>query len=306
MILYFSIEIVIILYRFHQIMKFSKPITDIIRERTSWRTYYPELLKEDVKGEIETLLEQGNLVSPFSSKTGNCRFELVSVLEFDPNEQKKLGTYGMISGAQEFIVGASEKSEYNKLNYGYLMEMIILKATELGLGTCWLGGTFNRTIFSKKVNCKAEEIIPAITPIGYPAKRRTREKVIRRMIQAKNRKPWEEIFFNNNFQNPLFSENLNEYATILEMVRLGPSAGNKQPWRIIKEENENNFHFYVKYPEGKLAVNYRPFVRLDMGIATCHFDLTAKQFGIKGGWHFTNPDIPLPENLDYIVTWKSE
>ena len=287
-------------------MKFSKPITEIIRERTSWRTYYPELLEEDVKREIERILKQGDLVSPFSSKTGICRFEMVSVLEFDPDEQRQLGTYGMISGAQEFIVGASEKSEYYKENFGYLMELIILKATDLGLGTCWLGGTFNRTIFSKKVNCKAEEVIPAITPIGQPAKRRSREKIIRKVIQAKKRKSWEEIFFNTNFQNPLSSEKLNEYSTILEMVRLGPSAGNKQPWRIIKDENRNNFHFYVKYPEGKLAANYRPFVKLDMGIAVCHFDLTAKEYGIKGGWHFINPDISLPENFDYIVTWKSE
>ncbi len=287
-------------------MDFSKSITDLIKERTSWRTYYPKLLEDDVKEKIEGILKQGDLVSPFSSKTGTCRFELVSVLEFEPDEQRQLGTYGMISGAQEFIVGASERSEYYKLNYGYVMELIILKATDLGLGTCWLGGTFNRTIFSKKINCKAEEVIPAITPIGYPAKRRSREKIIRKVIQAKKRKPWETIFFNANFQNSLSNEKLNEYSTILEMVRLGPSAGNKQPWRIVKKENENVFHFYVKYPEGKLAVNYRPFVRLDMGIATCHFDLTAKQFGIKGGWHFTNPDIPLPENLDYIVTWKSE
>ena len=287
-------------------MKFSKPITEIIRERTSWRTYYPELLEEDVKREIERILKQGDLVSPFSSKTGICRFEMVSVLEFDPDEQRQLGTYGMISGAQEFIVGASEKSEYYKENFGYLMELIILKATDLGLGTCWLGGTFNRTIFSKKVNCKAEEVIPAITPIGQPAKRRSREKIIRKVIQAKKRKSWEEIFFNTNIQNPLSRENLDEYSTILEMVRLGPSAGNKQPWRIIKEENRNVFHFYVKYPGGKLAASYRPFVKLDMGIAACHFDLTAKEFGIKGGWHFTNPDIPLPENLDYIFTWKSE
>ncbi|MHA1671223.1 MAG: nitroreductase family protein [Promethearchaeota archaeon] len=287
-------------------MEFSKSITEIIKKHTSWRTYYPELLKEDVKGEIENILEQDNFISPFSSKTGKCKFELVSVLEFDPDEKKQLGTYGMISGVQEFIVGTSKKSKYNKLNFGYLMETLILKATDLGLGTCWLGGMFNRAIFSKKINCKAEEIIPAITPIGYPTKRRSREKIIRRLIQAKKRKSWEKIFFNGNFQNPLSNENLKEYSTILEMVRLGPSAGNKQPWRIIKEEDRNIFHFYIKYPEGKLAVNYRPFVKLDMGIAICHFDLTAKEYRIEGGWHFTNPNISVPENLDYIITWKSE
>lgn len=287
-------------------MDFSKPITDIIRERTSWRTYYPELLKEDVREEIKKELELSNLISPFSSKTGKYRFELVSVPEFNPDEQKQLGTYGMISGAQDFIVGTSEKSEYNKINFGYLMELIILKATDLGLGTCWLGGTFNRTVFSKKVNCKSEEIIPAITPIGYPAKRRSREKIIRIAIKAKKRKPWENIFFNSDFQNPLSKENLNDFSIILEMIRLGPSAGNKQPWRVIKEDSKDEFHFYVKYPEGKLAANYRPFVKLDLGIATCHFDLVVKEFGLKGSWHFNNPEIPLNENTGYIASWKSD
>lgn len=287
-------------------MNFSKPITEIIRERTSWRTYNSELLKDDVKKEMEEILKQGFLVSPFSSKTGNCRFELISIPEFDPEEKKQLGTYGMISGVQDFIVGASEKSKYNKINFGYLMELIILKATDLGLGTCWLGGYFNRTIFSKKVQCKNEEIIPAIASIGFPAKRRSREKIVRTLVQAKKRKPWEEIFFNGNFQNALSNDSLNEFSTILEMVRLGPSAGNKQPWRIIKEDNKNVFHFYVKYPEGRLASNYRPFVKLDMGIAACHFDLTVKEYGIKGKWYFIDPNIPLLENLGYITSWKSE
>ena len=286
-------------------MEFSKSVIDIIRERTSWRTYHPELIEENLKNELNEIVKLSNIKSPFDSGKEKCRFELISVPEFDPEEQKQLGTYGMISGAQEFIVGVSNRTEHYKSNFGYLFETIILKATELGLGTCWLGGTFNRTIFSQKANCE-EDVVPAITPIGYPAKRRTREKIIRRVVRAKKRKAWNELFFQENFENDLPSENLGNFNTVLEMVRLGPSAGNKQPWRIVKEQNSNNFHFYVKYPEGKLAASYRPFVRIDLGIAVCHFDLTTKELGIKGDWIFQVPKINSPNDLKYVISWISE
>lgn len=286
-------------------MEFSKSVIDIIRERTSWRTYYPELINDTLRNNVTELLNLSNIKSPFDSGVEKCRFELISVPEFDPEEQKQLGTYGMISGAQEFIVGISNKTEHYKSNFGYLFETIILKVTDLGLGTCWLGGTFNRTVFSQKAECKEDEVVPAITPIGFPAKRRTREKIIRRIVRAKTRKAWKELFFQDDFENELPSEDLGNFTTVLEMVRLGPSAGNKQPWRIVKEHHSNTFHFYVKYPEGKLATSYKPFVRIDLGIAVCHFDLTSKELGISGDWIFEEPGINTPKDLKYIISWKS-
>ena len=283
-------------------MEFSRSITEIIKERSSWRTYYPELLDDNIKEKLKEVLKLSNIESPFDSGQNKCRFELVSVSEFDPDEERKLGTYGMISGAQEFIVGTSFKSEHYKENFGYLMEVIILKATDLGLGTCWLGGTFNRSIFSQKVQCKEGEIVPAISPIGYPAKRRTREKIIRRFLSAKNRKPWDKLFFLNDFQSELPNKDLGDYSLILEMVRLGPSAKNGQPWRILKQKDENTYHFYVRYPERKL---YRFFVMMDIGIAICHFDLTAKDLSITGDWYFEEPrNIQPKEDLKYVITWK--
>ena len=283
-------------------MEFSRSITEIIKERSSWRTYYPELLDDNIKEKLKEVLKLSNIESPFDSGQNKCRFELVSVSEFDPDEERKLGTYGIISGAQEFIVGTSFKSEHYKENFGYLMEVIILKATDLGLGTCWLGGTFNRSIFSQKVQCKEGEIVPAISPIGYPAKRRTREKIIRRFLSAKNRKPWDKLFFLNDFQSELPNKDLGDYSLILEMVRLGPSAKNGQPWRIVKQKDQNTYHFYVRYPERKL---YRFFVMMDIGIAICHFDLTAKDLSITGDWYFEEPrNIQPKEDLKYVITWK--
>lgn len=283
-------------------MKFNKSIIEIIKERTSRRTYDAKLLDEKSRDYIKELLLFKDIRSPFSEYVGKCRFELIAIPEFDPKEKKKLGTYGLILGAQEFIVGAIERSEYAREHFGYMMEYLILVATDMGLGTCWLGGTFNRGLFRSKINCKPDEIMPAITPIGsFPEKRRTKEKVIRKVIKAEKRFPWERLFFKDDFNNPLNQDEVKKHSILLEMVRLGPSAGNKQPWRIVKDSNKDIFHFYIL----KVTGRYKPFPPLDIGISVCHWDLTAEELGIKGKWKISKPNIP-SEGFEYKISWIEE
>ncbi len=286
-------------------MKFSKSISDIIKERTSWRTYTGKILKNDVREKMSNLMKDNDFGSPFSEQAGKIRFEILSIPEFDPSEKKKLGTYGTIQGAQDFIVGAVENSEYDREHFAYVLESIILAATDLGLGTVWLGGTFNRSLFSAKIKRKESEVVPAITPIGYPAARTPKEVTIRSYAKADKRFPWEKLFFEGDFSSPLIQEKDKNYSTLLENVRLGPSAGNFQPWRIVKEPNEDNFHFYVLYTDDKMGKIYNVFRRLDIGIAVSHFNHTAQELGILGKWEFNDPEIIKREGLQFITSWKS-
>ena len=83
-------------------------------------------------------------------------------------------------------------------DYGYGMEKNILFVTALGLGTCWLGGTLKRAGFARKIGLSADEFMPAITPVGYPAdKRSLTDRAFRFMAKSDKRKPWEELFFDN-------------------------------------------------------------------------------------------------------------
>jgi hypothetical protein len=93
------------------------------------------------------------------------------------------------------------------------------------------------------------------------------------------------------------------------MVRLGPSASNHQPWRVVKEGK--NWHFYLKRTPGyneRLLVKLSgtaDLQRIDMGIAMCHFDLTARELGLTGQWVEEEPDIDRPfELLEYTATWQ--
>ena len=122
-------------------------------------------------------------------------------------------------------------------------------------------------------------------------------------MKAKKRKPWEEIFFEGNLENALSNIDLGKYGVLLEMIRLGPSAANRQPWRIIKEGDANIFHFYIAPQKGRMGQIYETMTRLDIGIAVCHFDLCAKELDVIGKWKLQNPEIQGTEDYSYTISW---
>jgi nitroreductase len=286
-------------------MDFSRSVIEIINERSSWRTYSQKALNEDIKSKLSHAFDFSKMNNPFGLIPDQCRFKIVEGPTSGRNERKTIGTYGFILGAREFIVGAIKRSQYDLEQYGYTLEAIILRATEMGLGTCWLGGTFNKSVFAERINIQEDERLPAITPVGYSAsKRRFKERVIRSMAKSKARLPWESVFYVNSFKTHLSKKEAGQYDIPLEMVRLGPSAGNKQPWRIVKEKGDETFHFYLKRTQGRFSESYNALSRLDIGIATCHFDLVTKEMNLYGRWSFSDPQIAHPDDLSYKISWK--
>jgi hypothetical protein len=88
-----------------------------------------------------------------------------------------------------------------------------------------------------------------------------------------------------------------------KISELRQSASNKQPWRIIKDRDQNSFHFYLKRTPGyENIVKNIKLQNVDMGIAMCHFDLSAKELGLKGDWNVNSPQIK-SDDMEYIVSW---
>ena len=74
----------------------------------------------------------------------------------------------------------------------------------------------------------------------------------------------------------------------LESVRLGPSASNRQPWRIVREGAA--FHFFLPRTPGYDKMTGEIHLQeVDMGIAMCHFELAAEELGIGGNWKEAKP-----------------
>jgi nitroreductase len=288
-------------------MTFAHPVEELVKQRFSCRSYLSQPVEEQTRQRLvdyAAALHTG----PFGAQ---MRFELIAAREKDQKALRTLGTYGFIKGAAGFIIGAMQDDEKNLEDFGYLMESIILLATDVGLGTCWLGGTFTKSSFSARVSPRPGELIPAVVSLGYCAKKPRRlDALIRNSAGAERRLSWERLFFDSRFGVPLSRGMAGDYATALEMVRLAPSASNKQPWRIIKDAHV--WHFYLQrtpgYREGMLVrlFTVADLQRIDMGIAMCHFELMARDHGLDGRWEINPPAIEKSDEFtEYTVSWVS-
>ena len=286
-------------------LKFSTSIIEIIQQRYSCRKYKIQLLDHTTKNDLIKIL-QGDHTNPF---VGETRFKLIEMSELDPRKSRRLGTYGFIQGAQNFVVGATKSSKYDLENFGYIMEKIILHATDLELATCWVGGTLKRSRFAAQISVRDDEVVPAITPVGYAARSRSNvDRLARWVARSKNRLPWEKIFFEGEYNHSLSRERADQYERPLEMIRIAPSASNRQPWRIIKEKDAHTYHFCLirKRSWYSRFISWPDFPRIDIGIAICHFDLTVKELGIRGNWQLDFPKITIPPHLEYFISWVSD
>lgn len=277
----------------------DSPIEEIIKTRISVRSYTAQSLTQEIKKKIIEYTE--TLSNPFDSKV------TFRMLESDAAKNSaKLGTYGVIKGAKDYIGAAVHDEDFALEGLGYEFEKLILYITSLGVGTCWLGGTFNRSAFAKAMAIKADELFPAISPIGFAAEKRSiTDSLVRFMAKGDTRKPWMALFFNQNLATPLSASDAGRFESSLEMVRLAPSASNKQPWRVVKDKKA--FHFYeCKSPGYSKPFGY-DIQRIDMGIAACHFHLTAIEKGLKGEFKkLSDPISDHSEDTVYVFSWVSE
>jgi nitroreductase len=275
-------------------------ITEVIKKRFSCRTYADKPIEEETLQKLKEIMNS----LPAGPFGGKPRFALVSPASSSPQDWKKLGTYGVIKNARLYVAGAIKDTTNAMEDYGYCKELLVLQATQLGLGTCWLGGTFSSGSFARAINLQEGESLPTVTPVGYPAvKKNLAEKMMRSAAGSDKRKPWSEIFFADNFSTPLTPAQAGIYAEALENVRLAPSAGNRQPWRILYDTKLNVFHFFIARTFSYKLMGMSSLQDIDLGIAMSHFELTTRERGISGQWQISRP-APEIRSLDYIVSWQ--
>ncbi|MDD2636458.1 MAG: nitroreductase family protein [Bacteroidales bacterium] len=271
---------------------------EAINVRRSIRNYDQKPLEDNVLIKINTLLKNPS-IGPFGNTP---RFVLIEKPEARKHEKVKLGTYGFISNAAYFIGGCIEKFEFSEVDYGYSLERIIIELTRLELGTCWIGGTFKRKDYEILLKTNKSDTIPCITPVGYKAKKKTlRERLGLTLTDGSKRNPFEMHFFENNLENPLSFNPEDKYHQALELVRRGPSAVNKQPWRVIKQDNK--YHFFLLRDKNVGNTKNTDLQKVDLGIALAHFKLGIEEQFLKGKWHIKDPDLC---ELEYIISWIAE
>lgn len=176
-------------------------------------------------------------------------------------------SYGMFSGVQNYIALIGDKNDVVGMEkLGYYGELLVLHATALGLGTCWVGGTFDRKSCPVELT-DGESIVCVITIGNTEQSLSSKEKLIRWATHRKT-KTIPQMVESDGYDAWWFSDGMRS-------VQKAPSAINRQPV---------TFTFRNSVVTASVKDIKGDGFALDLGIAKLHFEL-----GAGGGtWEWGN------------------
>jgi nitroreductase len=162
-------------------------VFDAIKTRKSVRKYLDKSVEED---KLNKVLEAGRL-APSASNRQEWRFVVVR----DPGTIKKImhasGEQAFIAQAPLVIIACAETDGHMMrcgipcfiVDISIALDHMTLMATELGLGTCWIGN-FDADEIKEILNIPDEIRVVSVMPLGYP---------VDYSAIMKNRNPMEKI-----------------------------------------------------------------------------------------------------------------
>jgi len=152
---------------------------EVIRKRVSIRKYATDPVPDELLNQV---LEAARL-APSSGNSQPWHFIVVK----DPQTKKTLGISEWAQQAPVVIVGCTEASDPTDIAIAF--EHLVLAATSLGLGTCWIGRWGADREIKKALGIPPNVRVLAVTPLGYSAESRG----------PKSRKPLSEIVHHETF-----------------------------------------------------------------------------------------------------------
>ncbi len=207
----------------------------LMQARHSVRKYLPKQIEPEKAAELDAYIARLNAKYDMS----------IRLVQGERIFEKAVLGYGMIKGCENYLYISGKDDEALDERAGYVGELIVLKAQDMGLNTCWVGGFFRKK--SVTYSHPDGHRFVLVIAIGYgenqgsPAKTKTFDEV----SLTKDAPDW--------------------YRKGIEAVLLAPSAINQKKWKF-QLVGENT----VKATTAK-----GPFCIVDLGIAKCHFELGA-------------------------------
>ena len=205
-----------------------------MKERHSVRAYTKQRIEEEKRNKLNILIEECNEESGLH----------IQIRYDDPSGfDSMLAHYGKFRNVNNYIIMAGVESYNLQERCGYYGEKIVLKAQMMGLNTCWVALSFNKTNVRKLIP-DGEKLVLVIA-IGYgetqglPHKGKSLENV----MAIKGKMPdW--------------------FRRGAEAALLAPTAINQQKFKMgIKDGNP------VIRISGK-----GPYTKIDLGIVKYHFE----------------------------------
>ena len=192
----------------------------------------------------------GAVLDALEAEIDACNRESGLRIQLVRNEPKAfsgfLAHYGRFENANNYIalIGRNEADLYERC--GYWGERLVLVAETIGLNTCWVAGSYQKS--EVKGLLKDGERLAAVISIGYGAKpgHAHKSKTFRQVTETKGLVPqW--------------------FRDGVEAALLAPTAINQQQFRFILNGDET--------VEAKPLIG--PYAKIDLGIVKYHFELAS-------------------------------
>lgn len=240
---------------------------EAIAVRRSRRRYTPRAVPQAALGALRELCERFRLAP-------GARVALVegSGGVFTGLGDSVGGAYGRVEGAP--WTAAIVAPDGADVEAGYVGEALVLEATRLGLGTCWVAGMFDRDAAARLADPGPGERVVAVTPVGYPLERKAMvERLMSAAVRSAARRQVEDIapglVRTGGASWPAWA------VSAVEAARLAPSGANRQPWRFRLDGSGLVL---------ATAADAYWTAPIDCGIAMLHAELGALHEGVRGDW----------------------
>lgn len=217
--------------------------------------------------------------------------------------------------AREFLV-AIGPAEYNRtsiIDIGHSLEAVVLHATKLGLGTCWIGPGADQDSIISALNKtgsfdeKKDHVI-CVCAIGY--KSMYAPLFIRLIVDFMSyaRKPCDELFFaDHEFKTSLDTKKypFSKFEKCYEAARWSPSSFNAQPTRCVGvqlDRDRARFDFFS-------SIKSRYYAPIATGIWLRHWEAACEDIGIKGSFVIlADKELYIKDDLPpiYEMSWIQE
>jgi nitroreductase len=235
-------------------------LMDAIQVRSSRRTYLETPITKEAADQLNEMIETAN-------REGNLSLKLI---QNEPTAFGKLRkSYGMFKGVRNYILLIGKKEADARERLGYYGEKLVLLATQLGLGTCWVGGTFDRSIGDGYV--QPDEFFSGVITIGNVEMDKSwKERLISKVTHRKT-KAISEMMKAESEVPEWFLEGM-------RAVQRAPSAVNAQPVTFTYQKGiVSAYVTSEKYGHEKV----------DLGIAKLHFEIGAG----GGSWELKDKGV---------------
>jgi nitroreductase len=174
-------------------------VFEAIDKRRSIRKFKP---KPVAKADLEKILEAGRL-APSASNRQPWRFAIVRNPKVKENLSVAASNQSFIAEADVVIVALGDPNVYlkpssssaailHRQDPAIALEHMVLAATALGYGTCWIGA-FNEKEVKEILKIPEDLTVVALLPLGVPHQNPS----------PRPRKAFGEIFFKEAFGVPL-------------------------------------------------------------------------------------------------------